>query len=353
MSELLSENTIEETAEELTPISSAETIRTVETNAEIEARIADALTEDEPVHDPEEDMSPVFRELREPKLPILARENRARLQMQTPNRLYFYWSMKHNPFQVLHRAFGENTGSYTLVAKLINLSRHTEEIHPVDADGNWWFTVDSDSDYQAEIGFYAPNRPYFRAIYSNTIATPRKSPSKRVATSADWVVSADRFAKVLDVSGFKQDAFEVALAGDDWEASEEATQNAFTQFIGEEAKFDGFYAEELRYALLAIASGMPLDALRWKIGSSLFALLQANADKLIGESALSALRDHFGIDTGEILEEEQLSAVYGASLINFPKTFRRRPQRGLPAFDLPKFDSLSSHTLASSSVPGR
>jgi hypothetical protein len=325
----------------LSPVSSGEAIRTAEAEAEIAERIAAAL-EEEPAADPEENLSPAFKELREPKLPALPRENRARLLMQTPNRVYFYWSLKNNPFQILHRAFGENTGSYTLVARLINESRDTEEIHAVDAEGNYWFSVDADSSYRAEIGFYAPNRPYFRALYSNTVTTPRKSPSNRVATDADWMVTADKFARVLDVSGFKQDAVEVALTGDDWEASETATREAFAQFIGEEKSFDGYTAEELRYALLAIASGIPLDALRWRISASLFALLQANAGKLTGEAALTALREHFGIDAGEALEEEQLSAVYGASLVNFPKTLRRRPRRGPPDFEFAKYEPVSS-----------
>src|SRR3990170_4313426 len=161
---------------EIVTLSSGETIRSEEDVALIAGRIAAALNEeDESANDPEANLSPVFKELREPKLPILKRQYRARLQMQTPNRVYFYWSMKNNPFQVLSRVFGGDRGSYTLVAKLINETRDTEQLHAVDAEGNWWFTVDPDSTYRAEIGFYAPNRPYFRAIYSNSVTTPRKS----------------------------------------------------------------------------------------------------------------------------------------------------------------------------------
>ena len=304
-------------------ISSGELLRSEAETAEIAARIAAAL-EEEPTADPEAELSPAFKELREPKLPALPRENRARLLMQTPTRVYFYWGLKNNPYQILHRAFGENRGSYTLVLKLINLTRDTEEIHPVDAEGNWWFNVDPDCTYRAEIGFYAPNRPYFRALYSNTVTTPRKSPSPRVATDADWRVSANTFATVLDNAGFQQDAYEVALAGDDIEASDSATRAAFTQFIGEEANSDTFTAEELRYAMLALVSGVPLEALRWKISAFLFALLAAHLDRLSSESALGALREHFEIGDDEIIEEEQLSAVYGASLVHFPKTIRRR-----------------------------
>lgn len=324
-------------------ISSGELVRSEAEAAEIAARIAAAL-EEEPVADAEAVLSPAFKELREPKLPPLPRENRARLLMQTPTRLYFYWGLKNNPYQILNRAFGDDRGSYTLVLKLINLTRDTEQIHPVDAEGNWWFSVDPDCTYRAEIGFYAPNRPYFRALYSNTVTTPRKSPSPRVATDADWRVSADNFAQVLDNSGFSEDAYEVALAGDDIEASSAATRAAFAEFIGDDAGSDAFTAEELRYAMLAIASGVPLEALRWKISASLFAVLSAHLDRL-SEPALEMLREHFGLDDDEIVEEEQVAAVHGASLVHFPRKVRRK-RRGFPDLEAPGYAPISSRSVA-------
>ena len=310
-------------------ISSGEHLRSDAESAEIAARIAAAL-EEEPAKEAETELSPVFKELREPKLPALPKENRARLLMQTPTRIYFYWGLKNNPYQILQRAFGDNRGSYTLVLKLVNVTRGTEEIHPVDAEGNYWFNVDPDSTYRAEVGFYAPNRPYFRALYSNTVTTPRKSPSPRAATDADWSVSADDFAQVLDNAGFQQDAFELGLAGDDAAASDAATRAAFTQFVGEGSNSDAFTSEELRYAMLALASGVPLEELRWKISASLFALLAEHLDHLSSESAMSALRDHFEIED-EIVVEVQLSAVHGASLVHFPKTIKRRRLPDMPS----------------------
>ena len=191
---------------------------------DITAKIASA--------EPKVELSPAFKALAEPALPELTRENRARLMMQTPTQLYFYWSVKENPYHLLSNAFGDETGSYTLVLKLTNLRRDTEEIHPAEAEGNWWFDVEPDGEYQAEIGFYAPNRPYFRIIYSNTVETPRRSPSRHSATEAVWNVSGNKFAEVLDVAGFSQDAFDVAMAGDDHAAAENATHTAFSRFIG-------------------------------------------------------------------------------------------------------------------------
>src|SRR5688572_203273 len=58
--------------------------------------------------------SPECLELSLPKLPSLNKGNLARLLMQSPNRLYFYWSIGKNPFHTLNRALGQ-AGNYTLV----------------------------------------------------------------------------------------------------------------------------------------------------------------------------------------------------------------------------------------------
>ncbi|MCY7376490.1 MAG: DUF4912 domain-containing protein [Pyrinomonadaceae bacterium] len=336
----------------LKPISSAETIKStnvIDENAEDIRSLNDAPTlaaeskaigeesdlkgeKNEPATEIED---PIFKELSAPKLPELPKENRARLQMQSPNKIYFYWSFKENPFQTLSRVFGKQT-NYQLVAKLVNQTTDREEIFPIDSEGSTWFDVDADSNYLVEIGFYAVNRPFVRVLFSNTLQTPRKNPSPRRDYSEHFAVSANQFAKVLDVSGFQQDAFEVALAGDDIESADKATQTAFSQIIGlTGSDFDSNQSSELRFVLLALASGYSLENLRAHISQSLFALLQNSADQLSAEKALTALQENFGVSTDEIYEEEIFGGtVFGASLINFPRSVKRRT--------LPKFTPISS-----------
>ncbi len=342
MTESIEKETLDEA---ILTFSSGQLIRS---EADIEAiteRIVAALNEDEAEAPASEELSPVFRELALSKLPELKRENRARLLMQTPNRVYFYWSLKNNPFQILRRAFGENTGSYTLVVKLINETRDTEQIHAVDADGNWWFSVESDSTYRAELGFYAPNRPYFRALYSNTITTPRKSPSSRVATEADWRIPADKFSQVLDVAGFKQDAFDVAIAGDDADHTQTASYAAFAHLTERPASdFADFDADDIRYALTLLAAGATLEDLRFRVSDELFAVLQSAIELITRENALAALKAEFELDENDIIEEyeETGPGVFGSSLVNFPKRVRTRSRR---IDQLDKFAPLSSHTV--------
>jgi hypothetical protein len=285
-----------------------------------------------------EEMPPAFRELAQPKLPELRHENRARLQMQSPNRLFFYWSVGTNPFQKLNKALGAKTASYSLVLKLVDLRRDTEQIHPVDAEGSWWFDVEADGEYQAEIGFYAPNRPYVRALFSNTVETPRKSPSPRVDTEADWSISSDKFAQVLEVAGFTEDAFDIALAGDDSEYAETASQSALSDLTGATSeRLTDIAGDEIRYALLLLASGVPLEGLRWKISPALFALLEKYAATLSSEKAFGVLNEHFDIEADEITEEEFGPAVFGASSINFPRRLKTRRT-------FPKLNPVSSST---------
>ena len=285
-----------------------------------------------------DDMPPAFRELALPKLPELAKTNRARLQMQTPNRLFFYWSLGTNPFQTLNRALGTETASYMLVLKLVDLKNESEQIHRIDAEGTRWFDVEADSSYRAEIGFYAPNRPFVRALYSNTIDTPRKSPSPRGATDVDWAIPADRFARVLEVAGFTEDAFDIALAGDDLESAKESTHMAFHDFIGSDSgDLTNVAHGEIRYALILLAAGASLEDLRWKISPALFAILQKHIAAINADRALGVLKEHFDIEADEIAEEDIGSAVFGASSIHFPKRLKTRRT-------LPKFSATSSPT---------
>ena len=326
----------------LNPLSSLNAIQETTIVAERETNYFSA--EDAPQTDAEdkieelsEPQDPIFKELSAPKLPELEKENRARLQMQSPNKIHFYWSFKQNPFQTLRRVFGNQT-NYQLVAKLVNQTNGREEFFPVEAEGSAWFNVDADSTYRAEIGFYATNRPFVRVMFSNRLETPRKNPSPRRDYSEIFSVSAEQFAEVLDVSGFQQDAFEVALAGDDAEYADNATQTAFTQIIGApQSDFESNKSSEIRFVLLALASGYTLENLREHISPSLFAILQGNAEKLSAEKALTALQENFGVTASdeETYEEEMfLPTVFGASLINFPRVSSRRT--------IPKFSPISS-----------
>jgi hypothetical protein len=291
--------------------------------------------------------SEIFKELMEPKLPALPAENRARLQMQSPNRIYFYWSVRQNPFQILQKMFGARAADYTLVAKLINQTDGGEVLYPVGPFGSTWFDVESDATYRVEVGFYAANRPFIRLIFSNAVETPRSAPSPYFDLSPQFAVSRSEFVEVLDASGYRQDAFELALAGDDEKNADTATQNALFALTGERnlrAK-----SNELRYVLFALAAGAVLEDLRGMISPELFAFIESlmteNAEKLSREKVLAALQENFDFEDFEETEEEESEVTYktfGASLVNFQKFPRKRRLPRKLGKPFPKFAPVSS-----------
>lgn len=258
-----------------------------------------------------DEASPIFKLLAQPELPELRHEPRGRLMLQSPTRLYFYWSVGPHAYQALIKTLGGSVDDYRLALRLLNLTTETEELNAVEAEGNWWFEVQPDTDYRAEIGFYSSSRPFVRILFSNTISTPRKSPSPHSATEARWALTTHKFAEVLDASGFEEDAIEIIR-----ETAHDDLKTSFAAHIGiDEGSLSGFEGNELARALAMLAGGTPIEDLKWKISAELFAVLQAHVGKL----TTSAINESTGISA--MLEEtefETFSAV-GGSLVNFPR----------------------------------
>jgi hypothetical protein len=269
--------------------------------------------------------TPIFKALAEPKLPELDKENRLFLQMQSPTRIFFYWSVKTNAYKTLQKAFGENAGGYMLVAKLQNLSNKTEDIFPIDVEGSAWFDVPDNTKFQTEVGFFAPSRPFVRVAFSNTLETPRMSPSPNVDNSPVWNVSTMQFAEVLEASGYSQDAFEVAMqVNESSEDSNKATEVIYSRITGEnEEYFAKFDMSELRSVLLGIVSGIPLAVILEKISGELSAWLSENPQVFEPQNVMAILQETFGEDFGKFVEgtkTQTAGVVFGASSINFPKS---------------------------------
>ena len=259
----------------------------------------------------DEAATPVFKLLAAPKLPELKHQSRARLMMQSPTRLYFYWSIDSHSFQALHKTLGGSTDDYRLALRLLNLTTDTEELRSVEPDGNWWFDVSPDSEYRAEIGFYSASRPFVRILFSNTITTPRKSPSPRSASEARWAVTTRAFAEVLVASGFEEDAIEVVQSN-----LVEDLPKTFATHIGiDKEKLSSFDLDELHHALAQLAAGVPIEMLKWKIAAGLYAILQQHLSSLTP----SAIEREFGISAQASESEFETFSAFGGSLVNIPR----------------------------------
>lgn len=262
----------------------------------------------------EAEMSPAFRELADPTLPLLPREPRARLLMQSPTRLYFYWSTGSSPYAPLGKALGD-ASAYRLALRLLDLTHGTEELQGVEPDGSWWFDVKPDAEYRAEIGFYSPSRPFVRVLFSNTIKTPRKGPSPHRSSEARWMISTGKFADVLEASGFSSDALDVARTDDNGDFA-----NRLALHIGIEAeRLSGFDHAELRRIMEHLAAGTPIADFKWRISAELYALLEAH---LAGLSA-AAVHGDVDAETSADQSPERMEA-FGGSIVNIKRP-RYRP----------------------------
>jgi hypothetical protein len=262
-----------------------------------------------------ENRSPVFKLLSNPILPELKHEPRARLMMQSPTRLYFYWSVGHGSYEALRNGIGDLAG-YILAFRLLNISRGSEEVHAVDPEGSWWFEAEPNTEYKAEVGFYSVSRPFVRILFSNTIATPRKSPSPRSSNESQWAVTTHEFAQVLDASGFEEDAYDVIGAG-----TAEGLSTALSKHLGMTSDdISRFEDSELRRALDALAGGSTLEDLKWKITAELYALLEKHIEKL----SVSRIRNDLQIMGGSAREDIESFTSIGGSLVRIPRP-RFRP----------------------------
>lgn len=277
--------------------------------------------------------------LAEPELPPLMRRDRATLLVQSPTRVYFYWTLRKDPYRTLGKILGNRVGNYRLYLRLLDLDTDRAEMHPAETDGNWWFNTDPGHRYRAEIGFFAPFRPFIRIAFSNTVQTPALGPSPRAAESAEWRIRADEFASILNAAGYRRDAAGVAFIGDDAARADFYAIESLAYILDHTQINQRFSADELAFALSYLASGYPLDGLRSKIGATLFAFLQQYADKWRLPEVIQRIREKFSPGVDEFDEEEYPAFISGASGAHLPGKRHKRP---FGWFTLPREEALAS-----------
>lgn len=144
-------------------------------------------------------------------LPPLPRADRIRLFVQSPYRLFLYWSLARDPSTTLHRIFGDRATLYTLSVRLIDLIGGQQYLRPASPDGNEWFDVFPGRAYRVELGLFASGRPFIRLLVSNEVRTPRVGVSPQVDQSLDFQAPPEALAQMLADAGQTLDALEAAL----------------------------------------------------------------------------------------------------------------------------------------------
>lgn len=283
---------------------------------------------------PEPIRSRAFLKLSEPELPELPSDDRARLQLQSPNKLFFYWSSKKNPYDNLQRLFGDRFRGYDLAIRLINLKDDSVRVMPAAKSGTTWFDVSSDASYRAELGFFSANKPFIRVMYSNVIQTPRPSPSHRLASDADFAVRTTQFADVLSASGFAHENVAQDFAFADKLVADARAREIASRMVEkkEEEATRGIDLAELRWVLVSLAAYIPLDELKAAVSPELVAwleqLIAENPNALRPENVSSELERSLGeefvgqLQSGEIeTRKRYVHKVFGGSAVDVFETF--------------------------------
>ncbi|MBA2379159.1 MAG: hypothetical protein H0V76_06260, partial [Blastocatellia bacterium] len=120
-----------------------------------------------------------------------------------------------------------------------------------------------------------------------------------------------------------QDAFDVAVAGDDHTQATETAVTAMAEFTQlSPSRFEGINPNELRHSLFSFAAGATLEDIRFQITPRLFSILQEEPTRLHQEAAVAAAKKEFNVDTSDLEGEEFGPAFLGSSSMHSPRKLR-------------------------------
>ncbi|MCA1816900.1 MAG: DUF4912 domain-containing protein [Acidobacteria bacterium] len=143
-----------------------------------------------------------------------APRDEARLLVQSPRRLYLYWSFAHVPRATLRRAFGQLADRFRVAARLVDQESGVAAAATPANGRSLWLDAAPGRSYRAEIGFVAEGLPFVRALASNAVETPPDAISRATDGDETFRTDSQGFARMLAVSGFAQYA-RAAEATDD------------------------------------------------------------------------------------------------------------------------------------------
>ena len=267
-------------------------------------------------------------------LPETYPRDRIRLLVQSPHKLYLYWTLARDPFVALRRSFGAKSALYKLAVRLVATDDGVETLHEASPTRSQWFEVKPGGSYRADVGLFAIGHAFIRLLSSGVAQTPRAGVARTPDATPQWNVSAEQFARVLDESGYVSDALEVTLEAADAATLGEATRTIARRFVGDATALpvlDEEGLEELRGLLTALAFGMALDELRRSLSAPFVRWLeqinsQSGTTVLDATRLLDVLQSTLGIQMSQAPfdapTEEAMRRVarmvVGASEVNLP-----------------------------------
>jgi hypothetical protein len=266
-------------------------------------------------------------------LPEIYRSDRIRLLVQSPRKLYLYWEFARDPFEALRRSFGMKAAQYRLAVRLVDTDHDIETLHDASPTRSQWFDAQPGHSYRADVGLHARGRAFIRLLSSNVAQSPRAGVARAADAQAEWSVSAEQFAHLLDESGYVSDAFEVTLEAVDAATQGEATRTVARRFAGaiDPPLMGETGLEELRGLLTALAFGVSFDNLRASLSTPFVSWLEQaggnrgatalNASRLLEvlQSTLGIQMSHTPFDAPtEQARRRAARVMIGASEVNLP-----------------------------------
>lgn len=136
-------------------------------------------------------------------LPLALKRDSIQLLLQSPNKLFLYWSFAADPRAALRAAFGELAAHYRLAVRLVKVESGEEFLLDAPPERMQWFEVFPRHVYRADVGFHAANRPFVRLLSSNEVRTPPGSASHLSADEREFHIKAEEFARLLGGAGYE------------------------------------------------------------------------------------------------------------------------------------------------------
>ena len=133
-----------------------------------------------------------------------AARDEARLLVQSPEKLFFYWSFARDPHPALSAALGDAAAEFRQAVRLVEPGGdwEGEPTAPAEGESSFWFDALPGRTYRAEVGFHAAGRPFVRVLSSNAVETPAAGVSAESDAEPEFEIGERDFARVLEGSGF-------------------------------------------------------------------------------------------------------------------------------------------------------
>jgi hypothetical protein len=137
-------------------------------------------------------------------LPFALKRDFIQLLLQSPHRLYLYWTFARDPHTTLREAFGELAADYRLVVRLVKVETGEDFLLDATRERAVWFEVYPHHVYRAEVGFHAPTRPFVRLLSSNSVTTPPDRTSHLSDAEVEFQLERDEFTRLLNGAGYER-----------------------------------------------------------------------------------------------------------------------------------------------------